>query len=154
MIGPEDYREQMATVDRYIAGAFNGSFTPEDREDIAQDAFAGLELTRATKPVKDTEAVLITCARNAAVMRLRSADHSRRHSFDPQDSPEARIPDHTPAPEDLVVQADEERRVHMLIELLGARERSVLKLRLQDELPAKEIAHRLDLSVSLSLIHI
>src|SRR3954454_14444083 len=91
--GGEDHERLIATVDSYIAGAFNGSFTPEDREEIRQDAFVGLEKKRAAEPIRDAEAVLIACAGNAARMRLRCADRRRRRSFDPHDSPETRIPD-------------------------------------------------------------
>ncbi|MCA1701271.1 MAG: sigma-70 family RNA polymerase sigma factor, partial [Actinobacteria bacterium] len=148
-IPPEDYRAQIAAVDRFLASAFkNKSLTPEDREDIRQDAFAGLELQRSRKPVEDTKAVLITCARNAARMRLRSHDHNRRDTFDPLDPDTVGIPDAAPAPDELAIRTDEDRRVRLLINQLGEREQAVLKLRLEQELPAKEIAGRLGLSVS------
>lgn len=141
----DEQREQISVVDRYLAGTFNGSFTPEDREEIRQDAFVGLQLKRSREPVADAQAVLIVCARNAALMRLRCADRRRREPFDPL---EAEIPDHRADPQDVVLQADEERRVRALIDQLGERERSVLKLRVDLELSTKEIAKRLGLSIS------
>lgn len=146
----DEYREHAATVDRYLAGTFGTALDADEREALRQQAFVGLadEIAKGTD-VRNTEAMLITCARNATYSLLRSADRRRRYTFDPQDSPEARRADPTTAPVDVaVVDADEDRRVKMLVDQLDQRSRMVLQLRLEFAMEMPEIADRLGVSTS------
>jgi len=146
----EEYRAHAATVDRYLAATFGTALSADKREVVRQQAFLGLasEVAKGTE-IKSTEAMLITCARNAAYSLLRSADHRRRTPFDPHDSAEARRPDPGAAPVDVtVVEADEDRRVQMLMSQLDPRSRAVLQLRLELELDMPEIADHLGVSPS------
>jgi RNA polymerase sigma factor (sigma-70 family) len=146
----DEYREHAATVDRYLAGTFGTALAADERETLRQQAFVGLadEIAKGTE-IRSTEAMLITCARNAAYSLLRSADRRRRFTFDPQDSPESRRPDPTTVAIDVaVVEADEDRRVKMLVDQLDERSRMVLQLRLEFEMEMPEIADRLGVSTS------
>lgn len=146
----DEYREHAATVDRYLAGTFGTALAADERETLRQQAFVGLadEIDKGTE-IRSTEAMLITCARNAAYSLLRSADRRRRYTFDPQDSPESRRPDLATAAVDIaVVEADEDRRVKMLVGQLDERSRKVLQLRLEFEMEMPEIADRLGVSTS------
>ena len=144
-----EYREHADTLDRYLNATFGTALSTAEREETRQQAFVGLATEYAKGvEIESTEAMLITCARNAAYSLLRSADRRRRKPFDPQDSAEARLPD-TAAPVDVaIVEADENRRVKMLMEQLDERSRTVLQLRLELELDAPEIAERLGVSPS------
>lgn len=146
----DEYREHAATVDRYLAGTFGTALAADERETLRQQAFVGLadEIAKGTK-VQNTEAMLITCARNAAYSVLRSADRRRRFTFDPQDSPEARQPDPATAPVDIaVIEADEDRRVKMLVDQLDERSRKVLQMRLEFAMEMPAIAAHLGISTS------
>lgn len=146
----QEYRAHIDTVERFVAVRYGTAFKPWEREEICQEAFLGVERERAKgKEIKNTEALLITCAKGVALNRLASADRRRRYSFDPQDSAEARMPD-TSAPVDVaVIDADEHRRMQMLMDQLDdERLRSVLKLRLELDLDPPEIADRLGVSRS------
>jgi RNA polymerase sigma factor (sigma-70 family) len=145
----QEYREHAATLDRYLNGTFGTALSQAEREEARQQAFVGLATEYANGvEIQSTEAMLIACARNAAYSVLRSADRRRRKSFDPHDSAEARLAD-TSAPVDLaVVDADENRRVKMLMEQLDERSRTVLQLRLECDLDGPEIAEHLGLSPS------
>lgn len=145
----QEYREHAATLDRYLNGTFGTALSQAEREEARQQAFVGLATEYANGvEIQSTEAMLIACARNAAYSVLRSADRRRRKTFDPHDSAEARLAD-TSAPVDIaVVDADENRRVKMLMEQLDERSRTVLQLRLECELDGPEIAEHLGLSPS------
>ncbi len=146
----DEYREHAATVDRYLAGTFGTALAADERETLRQQAFVGLadEIAKGTN-VQNIEAMLITCARNAAYSLLRSADRRRRFTFDPQNSPEARQPDPATAPVDVaVIDADEDRRVKMLVDQLDERSRRVLQMRLEFAMEMPEIAAHLGISTS------
>lgn len=144
-----EYRAHADTLDRYLAATFGTSLSPSEREEIRQQAFVGLvgERRKGTK-VENDEALLVTCARNAAYSILRSADRRRRRPFNPQDSPEARLPDGGMPLDAAVIKADEDRRLKMLMDQLDERSRRVLQLRLEMELDAPEIADQLGVSIS------
>jgi RNA polymerase sigma factor (sigma-70 family) len=146
----QQYRRYAAAIDRFLLCTFGTAFSTHDREELRQDAFAGLETARARGgAIRNEEALLITCAANAAKSRLRSNDRYKRHSFDPLDSLEARLPDRSVSPDVAVIEADENRRVAMLIEQLDdPRARDVLKLRLELDLEWSEIARYLGLGKS------
>ncbi len=145
----EEYRRHAATLDRYLAATFGTALSRDEREGVRQQAFVGLasEISKGVE-VHNTEAMLITCARNAAYGILRSADRRRRKTFDPHDSREARLSDPADPPLDhAIVTADEDRRVRMLMSQLDERSRRALQLRVEFGLDMKEIAERLDLSL-------
>jgi len=145
-----EYREHAATVDRYLAGTFGTALAADERETLRQQAFVGLAdgIAKGAE-IRNTEAMLIACARNAAYSLLRSADRRRRFTFDPQNSPEASRADPATAAVDVaVVDADEDRRVKMLLEQLDERSRKVLQMRLEFEMEMPEIAERLGVSTS------
>jgi RNA polymerase sigma factor (sigma-70 family) len=146
----QEYRDHAATLDRYLMATFGTALSPSEREETRQQAFVGLasEQAKGTK-IQSNEAMLIVCARNAAYSVLRSADRRRRTSFDPQDSAEARLADPAAAPVDVeVVEADENRRVKMLMDQLDERSRTVLQLRLELDLEMPQIADHLGVSPS------
>lgn len=141
--------EHIATLDRYIAGRFGKALDVHDREEIRQEAFVSLQLmlTRG-QAIHSDEAMLITCARHAALSRLRSADRRRRYPFDPLDSRELSISDPSVPPDVEVIEADEDRRLRERMSGLEARDRRLLELQLDLGMEVREVAEVLGLSVS------
>ena len=74
------------------------------------------------------------------------ADARRRQTFDPGAPGFAWLADAGDQPDEVVLAADEARRVHMLIEELDEAERALLKLRLDLGLDPPEIRERLGLT--------
>ncbi len=96
--------------------------------------------------VASLRAYLLGTADKLASKRAYGADARRRQTFDPTSAGFAALADAGEQPDELVVAADEARRLHMLIEELGMAERALLKLRLDLGLDPPEIRTRLGLS--------
>lgn len=146
--GGGEYRDHVGAVDRFLAANFSSALGADERAEVRQDAFLALfrEQSQAVR-IKNEEAFLIKCARNAALSRLRSADRRRRWSFDPHDSPEARLPDPAPSPDMVVIAAESERATRAAVARLDGRSRELLALFLCGW-TVPEVAERLQVSTS------
>jgi DNA-directed RNA polymerase specialized sigma24 family protein len=141
------YRAYTAALDRVLVARFGTSLTPQDREELTQDAFTSVHAARARgTEIRNEEALLVRAAVNAAKSRLRSHDRHRREPFDPHDSPHLHKPDGSVPVDVAVLEAEEDRRVRRLIEQLDdPRARAVLKLRIELGLDWHDIAAYLGL---------
>ena len=117
------------------------------RYELYHEAWASVLKRRAEGvEIVNLEAYLVGTADKLAQKRLHGADARRRFTFDPVDGPFTAVADEGQSPEDVVLAADEARRVRMLIEELGDPERALLKLRLDLGLAPAEIRERLGLT--------
>ncbi len=120
---------------------------PDSRYELYHEAWASVLKRRAEGvEIENLEGYLVCAAGKLASKRVHGADARRRISFDPVDGPFASVADAGESPEEVVLAADEARRVRMLIDELDGAERALLKLRLDLGLEPGEIRQRLRLS--------
>ena len=122
---PKLYRVALALVE-----------SPEDAEDILQEAYARLWSKRASlEAVQNPEAFAITIVRNLCLDFLRSPrSNSRSEPLEAITLPSEDSPDRQ------VEQRDQLRQVRRLIEELPPNQRQVIRLRGMEECSVEEIA--------------
>lgn len=121
---------------------------PEDAFDVVQEAFhTFLTLPQARALVDardDARNLLVAVTRNLARNRRRLAALARPHERDER-ALDA-LPAPSPSVEDLLAAAEEELRLHGCVQELGDVQRTVVTLRMLDELPGDDVARELGIS--------
>jgi RNA polymerase sigma factor (sigma-70 family) len=141
-----EYRRHERAVNAMLA-ARHRRLGADDRAEIYHEAWASVLSLRARGgTIRNLERYLVAAADKLAAKRLYGADARRRVTFDPLDGPFARAADDSDSPEERVLEADEARRLRMLVDQLDGRERAVIKLRLEGGLEPAEIRQRLCLT--------
>jgi RNA polymerase sigma factor (sigma-70 family) len=138
------YEQHRAAVVGLLRARFGSAFSDVDREDLYHEAWTGvLEHQRRGQPTPDLLGLLKTIAWRRGRDRLRniSADPS-----DPIDGVLARAFDNRPPPDEQVLQRLDVELCHQLIESLGDRQRTILKLRCECGLSPAEIQDALGIS--------
>lgn len=119
----------------------------DGRYEIYHEAWAAVLKRRAAGvEIESLECYLVGAADKLASKRVYGADARRRVTFDPMDSPFARVADPGETPAERALANDEARRLRLLIDELGPAEQAILKLRLDLGLEPAEIRSRLGLS--------
>lgn len=140
------YREHERVVLAMLAMRYR-TLDPDGRRELYHEAWASvLQRRREGVQVDSLRAYLIGAADKLASKRVHGADARRRQTFDPSSSRFASLADAGEQPDEVVMAADEARRVHMFIEELDQAERALLKLRLDSGLDPTEIRERLGLT--------
>ena len=140
------YRAHERAVTGMLAARYR-DLDPDSRYELYHEAWASVLKRRGDGvEIENLEGYLIGAADKLASKRVYGADARRRVTFDPVDGPYSAVPDAGESPEEVVLAADEARRVRMLIDELDGAERALLKLRLDLGLEPSEIRERLGLT--------
>lgn len=119
--------------------------SPEDAEDMVQEAFLRLYLYERAHEVKSREALLVSTALNISVDRKRRQDRS---PIDESQEDFDRIADSQPPPDEILAAQERLSRANAGLAKLNPRMRRILLARRLDGLSYAAIAEREGLSVS------
>lgn len=99
---------------------------PDSRYELYHEAWASVLKRRAEGvEIESLEGYLVCAVDKLAQKRVHGADARRRMTFDPVHGPFAAVADTGESPEEVVLAADEARRVRMLIDELEGAERAL-----------------------------
>jgi RNA polymerase sigma-70 factor (ECF subfamily) len=133
------HRAQLARV------AQREGLSPEDAFDTVQEAFCALlrrpDAAQLVAAADGSRKLLVTMTRNLARNRRRLHAGARPHSSDAAllDG----LPDGAAAPDDRLAVAEESRRLAACVARLGEVQRSVVTLRMLEELPGDDVGRLL-----------
>jgi RNA polymerase sigma-70 factor, ECF subfamily len=124
-----------------------------DAQDLTQEAF--IKALQRQDQLKDLEKAahwLSRIATNTAIDFLRRS--GRENFSDVDDLPEPFISSPSDSPEQMVLRAESRERLEAGLDVLTSRERTALLLRDVEDLPAEEVASRLNCSKATVRSHI
>lgn len=123
--------------------------TPEDAEDLVQEAFLRLHTFLATgRQVEKTDGFLLRTARNLAIDQSRRRRSEKRDDLETVELDQLPITDLADAPEEVYAAAERLERMSAALETkIGRRAREVFFLHRLEGFTHEEIAKRLNVSV-------
>lgn len=136
----ETYAEDVFRFALWLAGE------PAAAEDITSETFIRAWSRRSTIRTKTLKAYLFTIARNIYLSQQR-----KRSRHVPLDDIH---PDPTPGPEISVESRSELQRIRNILETLPEIDRAAFIMRVQNELPYREIARALGLSLTAAKVKV
>ncbi|MBM0107488.1 RNA polymerase sigma factor [Steroidobacter sp. S1-65] len=131
---------------RYLALARRMTGNRDQAADLVHDAYTRLFRDEAWRAIDHPSAYVLRMVRNLAIQRMRRTKIVSFASIANLDELEQAVP--APDPFDRMVARHELRRLANAIRELPARCRDVMLLRRFEELPPREVAERLGLSLS------
>jgi RNA polymerase sigma-70 factor (ECF subfamily) len=137
-------------VDMYQRPVFNLCYRMTgdagDAEDAAQETFLrAYQNLRRYNPERSFATWLLSIAAHYCIDQLR---RKRINALPLDVLPEETIPDHLPNPETHATQAEEQRRMRILLDRLGPQDRAAIIFRYWYDLSDEEIGDMLSLTVS------
>lgn len=141
---PRQYAAHRADVLRLLRGRFGSALNESDREDLYQEAWAGvLEFRRRGRTAPDVAGLLKTIAFRRALDRLRNR---RAEPTDPIDGPLSLALDRRPTPDEHAEVSADAEVCRQIIDALSDRQKQVLKLRYEWQFSPRETQEALRLS--------
>jgi RNA polymerase sigma factor (sigma-70 family) len=138
------YAKHRSDVLRLLQARFGAALNESDREDLYQEAWAGLlEYRRRGRPTPDVAGLLKTIAFRRGRDRLRNR---RAEPSDPSDGPLSLALDREPPPDEQVEARADAAICRQIIESLSDRQKKVLKLRYEWQFSPRETQEALRLS--------
>ena len=130
-------------LDTVYRAAFHAAPSPQDAEDVTQDAFVRIWDTAASyRPQGKPMAWLLTVARNLALMRLRERGKTQELTDEEWSALPARAPD---------VTTEDRHVLRAALSVLSEQERQVVMLHAVTGLKHREIAQLLELPLATVL---
>jgi RNA polymerase sigma factor (sigma-70 family) len=125
--------------------------SPEDTDDLIQDAFLRLEVYRRERVVQEPEAFLVRTVQNLSIDLLRKSAHRLHVGVETQ---EARLIDPRPPPDEVLTGQQRLQQLRRGLESLAPRTREAVLLHRIEGYSHAQIAAHLGISISAVEKHI